>query len=75
MLQEFYLTIVLLLGVAVTAVVGRSMGAPSAACSTITPSHGTSTAAGAVPYTVNISSLADGYMPGQSYTGKYCMIR
>ena len=73
-LQEFYLTIVLLLGVAVTAVVGRMNGAPSAACSTITPGHGTSTATGhgAVPYTVNISSLANGYMPGQSYTSK-CM--
>ena len=60
-----------LLGITVNTVVGRSTGAPSVACSTITPSHGTSTATGAVPYTVNISSLANGYTPGQSYTSKH----
>ena len=75
-LQEFYLTIVLLLGVTVTTIVGRPDGAPPEACSTITPVHpGGNTATGAVPYTVNISSLADGYMPGQNYTSKCCMIR
>ena len=72
LLQEFYLTIVLLLGVSVTAVVGRSTGAPTAACTTITPGHGDSTATGPVPYIVNISSLANGYVPEQSYTSEYC---
>ena len=54
----------LLLGVSVTAVVGRSSGAPTAACSNITPGHGASTATGSVPYSVNISSLDGGYIPG-----------
>ena len=48
-------------------------GAPPEACGTITPNHGTSTATGAVPYTVDISSLDDGYTPGENYTSKYCM--
>ena len=61
----------LLLGVAVTAVMGRSTGAPTEACSTITPNHSPNTASGdPVPYTVNISSLSGGYMPGQTYTSK-----
>ena len=71
LLQGFCLTIVLLLGAVVTVVVGFPTGAPSAACTTITPNHsGTTAATSAVPYTVNISSLADGYIPGQSYTSK-----
>ena len=69
--QGFYLTIVLLLGITVTTVVGRMNGAPPEACATITPSHGGNTPqTSAVPYSVNISNLADGYMPGQSYTSK-----
>ena len=73
MLQAFYLTIVLLLGVSVSAVVGLSGGAPTQACTTITPNHsGGSTATGPVPYIVNISSLDNGYVPGQSYTSEYC---
>ena len=69
-IQGFCLTIVLLLGVSVTAVVGRSAGAPAVACTTITPNHGGSTATGPVPYSVNISSLDGGYMPGQSYASE-----
>ena len=60
----------LLLGVSVTAVVGLPGGAPTSACSTITPSHGGSTATGSVPYSVNISSLDGGYIPGQNYTSE-----
>ena len=72
LLQGFYLTIVLLLGVAVTAVVGFPSGAPASACSTISPNHmNTSPQTSAVPYTVNISSLTNGYVPGQSYTSKH----
>ena len=67
-LQEFCLQVVLLLVVTTTSVMGRSSGAPSAACATITPGHGTSTATGPVPFIVNISSLDGGYVPGQSYT-------
>ena len=73
-IQEFCLTIVLLLTVSVTAVVGRRTGAPIAACTTITPSHGGSTATGAVPYSVNISSLDGGYMPGQNYTSENIIV-
>ena len=63
----------LLLGVTVPAVVGMSSGAPEGACTTITPEHGSNMPANtAVPYTVNISSLANGYVPGQSYTSKHC---
>ena len=62
----------LILGVAVTAVVGLPSGAPMAACDTITPNHGNNTAnAGPVPYTVDISSLDDGYTPGGNYSSKY----
>ena len=68
MLQGFCLAIMLFLGVTVTVVVGNMAGAPPEACSTITPGHGTSMATGAVPYTVDISSLTDGYVPGQNYT-------
>lgn len=71
LLQGFYQSIVLLLAVTVTGVVGRSNGAPESACATITPNHGPSTATGPVPYNVNISSLASGYMPGQSYTSEF----
>ena len=74
LLQGFYLTVVLLLGVPVTEVMGFSSGAPSGACSTISPDptrHGANPQTSAVPYTVNISSLANGYVPGQSYTSKY----
>ena len=72
LLQGFYLNIVLLLGVIVTAVVGRPDGAPASACSTISPSHGgTTPQTSEVPYTVNISSLTNGYIPGQSYTSKH----
>ena len=53
--------------------VGYPSGAPNAACSSITPSHsGGNTATGSVPYKVNISSLTNGYVPGQSYTSEYC---
>ena len=60
----------LLLGVAVNAVIGNRFGAPPEACSTITPGHGDSMATGEVPYTVDISSLTSGYVPGQNYTSK-----
>ena len=71
-MQAFYLTIVLSLSVTctVTVVVGNSTGAPTAACSTITPGHGGSTTTDPVPYNVNISSLDGGYIPGQSYTSE-----
>ena len=61
----------LLLAVAVTAVVGMSGGAPSSACSEITPSHYPHAAStSSVPYNVNISNLDDGYIPGQAYTSE-----
>ena len=60
-----------LLGITVNTVVGRMAGAPTTACSTITPNHSPNAPSGdAVPYTVNISSLADGYIPGETYTSK-----
>ena len=72
LLQGFYLTILLLLGAAVTTVVGRRLGAPPEACTSITPNHtGSIPQTSTVPYTVNISSLDDGYTPGQNYTSKY----
>ena len=61
----------LVLAVAVTAVVGRSSGAPQAACSTITPGHGFMAQTGPVPFIVNISSLDSGYIPEQTYTSEY----
>ena len=73
LLQKFYSTIVLLLGVPVTIVMGFSGGAPLGACNTISPDptqHGAPPQTSAVPYTVNISSLANGYVPGQSYSSK-----
>ena len=71
-IQAFYLTIVLSLSVTctVTVVVGHSTGAPTSACTTITPSHGNSTATSLFPYIVNISSLDGGYIPGQNYTSE-----
>lgn len=60
----------LILVAAVTAVMGYGTGAPPAACVTITPDHGTSRAVGPVPYIVNISSLDDGYTPGETYTSE-----
>ena len=58
----------LLLAVSVRAVMGLSGGAPEAACSTITPDHFGSGSNDPVPFTVDISSLDDGYTPGQNYT-------
>ena len=71
-LQGFYLTIVLSLTVTymVAVVVGYPTGIPTAACTTITPGHGNNTATGSVPYSVNISSLDAGYIPGQNYTSE-----
>ena len=60
----------LLLMALINAVVGYGTGAPSAACFTITPSHGDSTATGPVPFIVNISSLDDGYTGGETYISK-----
>ena len=54
----------------VTMVVGYSTGAPTSTCATITPDHIGNTATGPVPYSVNISSLDGGYMPGQNYTSE-----
>ena len=70
--QELCLRIVLLLSaVAITAVVGNGRGAPPAACDSITPEgHGTSTATDPVPYNVNISSLDNGYIAGETYTSE-----
>ena len=64
----------LTLTVAVTAVMGYSTGAPSDACSSITPGHSSSTATGPVPFSVNISSLDCGYSPGQTYTSDHKFI-
>ena len=63
----------LLLTVVVPSVLGYSSGADPAACSTITPGHGTSTASGAVPFNVDISSLNGGYTPGQTYTSEWTL--
>ena len=62
----------LLLGTAVITVVGRPEGAPTSACATITPDHGGSMTSDPVPYDVDISSLDDGYVPGQSYPSECC---
>ena len=58
----------LILAVAITAVMGYSSGPPDSACSTMTPLHPPSTASGPVPFSVNISSLNHGYLPGTTYT-------
>ena len=69
LLQGFYLTIVLLLGITVTTIVGRPTGAPATACSTVAPNHtGTSASTDPFAYFLNYSSLNGGYMPGQTYT-------
>ena len=51
---------------------GLPAGAPSAACSTIRPSHGSNTpSALPVPYTVDLSAFPSrGYVPGQNYNSK-----
>ena len=61
----------MILAIAVTAVVGYSSGPPNFACITMTPGHFSNTATGPVPFTVNISSLDSGYLPGQTYTSDY----
>ena len=60
----------LLLMAAVNTVVGYSTGAPPESCSTIAPEHGFNRATGPVPFIVNISSLDDGYTPGETYISK-----
>ena len=62
------------MAVAVTVVVGFPTGAPSLACSSMTPGHSSNTATGPVPFNVNISSLDGGYLPGQTYTSDYQFI-
>ena len=62
----------LLVGVPAT-VMGFPTGAPMEACDTISPnpiSHRADPQTTAVPYTVNISSLANGYVPGRNYPSK-----
>ena len=50
---------------------GLPTGAPSAACSTITPDHFFSAATSPVPFTVDLSSIPHRhYVPGQSYNSK-----
>jgi len=73
LLQEFYLSILLLLAVTVTAVMGYSSGAPESACDNLIPGHSPSQDTGPVPFIVNISSLNDGYVGGQSYTSEYLL--
>ena len=64
----------LTLAVTITAVVGYSSGAPDFACSSMTPAHPSNTASGPVPFSVNISSLNHGYLPGQTYTSDHKII-
>ena len=61
------------MAVSVSAVVGRSTGAPDLACSAISPAagHGGSGSSNPLPFTVNISSLNGSYTPGQNYISKY----
>ena len=73
LLQGFYLAVVLLLGVPVTVVMGLSSGAPMSSCTSISPDpggHGADPQTVGFPYYVNISSLDNGYVPGQSYPSK-----
>ena len=63
----------LLLGIPVTVVMGLSSGAPESACSTISPDpnrHNADPQTSEFPYYVNMSSLANGYVPGRSYPSK-----
>ena len=64
----------LLLGTTITTVVGNSGGAPGVVCAIMMPFHKESKATTPVPYTVDISSLDDGYVPGQNYSSKHCML-
>ena len=59
----------LLSAVVKTKVEGYPTGADPSACSTMTPLHGSSST-DPVPFLVNISSLNDGYIPGQTYTSE-----
>ena len=64
----------LVLVVTATTVLGYPLGAPEPACVDIFPiGHNTTVenmATGPVPFTVDISSLNNGYTPGQSYRSK-----
>jgi len=64
------------LAVTVTAVMGFPNGAPEQACDSLTPGHTIppNQVVGDVPFIVNISSLDDGYVGGQSYTSEYLLI-
>ena len=64
----------LLLGTTITTVVGHSAGAPNSACAFMMPLHKGNKATTLVPYTVDISSLDNGYVPGQSYSSEHCML-
>ena len=64
----------LLLGTTITTVVGHSAGAPGVVCAIMMPFHKGSKATTPAPYTVDISSLDDGYVPGQNYSSECCML-
>ena len=72
-LQGFCLNVVLALVLTTSAVLGRPNGAPMEACANIYPvGHmtGNNTANDTVPFNVDISSLNNGYVAGQSYDSK-----
>ena len=53
-------------------VYGRPNGAPPEACATIIPGHVPNLpSTSPIPYSVDISSLLNGYNPGENYTSKY----
>ena len=63
----------LVLVVTTATVIGYPLGAPEQACVEIRPLGHTrvnNTATGPIPYTVNTSSLSDGYVAGQAYPSK-----
>ena len=50
-------------------------GAPSQACSNLTPQHSANAQSSPIPYNLTVSGLVDSmpiYIPGQTYTGIYC---
>lgn len=72
MLQRIYLlSILLLLAITDTIVVGLRTGAPADACRNITPQHNEHVSqTSPVPYTVDINSFNGFYIPEENYTSE-----
>ena len=66
-------SIVLLVAVITVCVIfteARPNGAPRSACNDFVPQHLPNQATGPVPYDVNVTSIGDSYIGGQTYPSK-----